>query len=117
MSRVHDALKKAEQAGLLTGGDSTPGQRAAAVVAKPLPLDGLLDQVEEIEFRPQPESHLLTLSGRHSGEGPVEEFRTLRTRMNHLQTLQPIHSVVVTSPSPAEGKSFWRLSRRSWSIT
>jgi receptor protein-tyrosine kinase len=30
----------------------------------------------------------------------------LRTRLNHLQKLQPIHSIVVTSPSPAEGKSF-----------
>jgi receptor protein-tyrosine kinase len=39
-------------------------------------------------------------------EAPSEEFRSLRTRLNHLQTLQPIHTVVATSPSPAEGKSF-----------
>ena len=37
---------------------------------------------------------------------PREEFRTLRTRLNHLQTLQPLHTLVVTSASPAEGKSF-----------
>ena len=41
-----------------------------------------------------------------SHETPAEEFRTLRTRLNHLQTLQPLHTVVVTSPSPAEGKTF-----------
>jgi receptor protein-tyrosine kinase len=35
----------------------------------------------------------------------MEEFRTLRTRLNHMKSLQPIHSIVVTSPSPAEGKS------------
>ena len=35
----------------------------------------------------------------------MEEFRTLRTRLNHMKTLQPIHSIVVTSASPAEGKS------------
>jgi receptor protein-tyrosine kinase len=35
----------------------------------------------------------------------MEEFRILRTRLNHLKSLQPLHSVVVTSPSPAEGKS------------
>ena len=35
----------------------------------------------------------------------MEEFRTLRTRLNHMKTLQPIHTVVMTSPSPAEGKS------------
>ncbi len=36
----------------------------------------------------------------------MEEFpRTLRTRLNHMKSLQPITSVVITSPSPAEGKS------------
>jgi len=35
----------------------------------------------------------------------MEEFRTLRTRLNHMKSLQPITTVVVTSPSPAEGKS------------
>jgi receptor protein-tyrosine kinase len=55
-------------------------------------------------FSPAPESHLLNLNQSH--ETPAEEFRTLRTRLNHLQTLQPLHTVVVTSPSPAEGKTF-----------
>ena len=51
----------------------------------------------------------------------MEEFRTLRTRLNHMKSLQPIHTVVVTSPSPAEGKSLsaanlaWR--RRTWPET
>ncbi len=39
-------------------------------------------------------------------EAPAEEFRTLRTRLNHMQTVQPLHTLVVTSASPAEGKSF-----------
>ena len=55
-------------------------------------------------YNPAPESHLLDLNTSH--ETPAEEFRTLRTRLNHLQTLQPLHTVVVTSPSPAEGKTF-----------
>ena len=42
----------------------------------------------------------------NSHETPAEEFRTLRTRLNHMQTLQPLHTIVVTSPSPAEGKTF-----------
>jgi receptor protein-tyrosine kinase len=57
-----------------------------------------------VPFQPAPESHLLNLNQSH--ETPAEEFRTLRTRMNHLQTLQPLHTVIVTSPSPAEGKTF-----------
>ena len=111
MSRVHDALKKAEQAALLAGGE--PGGRAGSTVAGAttlLPPD-LLNEVEEIEFRPAPDSHLLSLAVEHHSDGPAEEFRTLRTRMNHLQSLQPIHTIVVTSPSPAEGKSFVEIGR------
>jgi receptor protein-tyrosine kinase len=65
---------------------------------------GMLGEAPLAPFAPAPESHLLDLSNSH--ETPAEEFRTLRTRLNHLQTLQPLHTVVVTSPSPAEGKTF-----------
>jgi protein-tyrosine kinase len=30
--------------------------------------------------------------------------------LNHLQTLQPLHTVVITSPSPAEGKTFTAIN-------
>ncbi len=68
------------------------------------PLEGLLDKVVEIPFGPSPEA--LLINAAHPHEAPTEEFRTLRTRLNHMQSLQPIHTAVVTSPSPAEGKSF-----------
>ena len=64
----------------------------------------LLNEVQVVAYSPAPESHLLDLNNSH--ETPAEEFRTLRTRLNHLQTLQPLHTIVVTSPSPAEGKTF-----------
>jgi protein-tyrosine kinase len=64
----------------------------------------MLNEVQVVPFSPAPESHLLDLNNSH--ETPAEEFRTLRTRLNHLQTLQPLHTIVVTSPSPAEGKTF-----------
>jgi receptor protein-tyrosine kinase len=64
----------------------------------------MLSEVQVVAFSPAPESHLLDLNNSH--ETPAEEFRTLRTRLNHLQTLQPLHTIVVTSPSPAEGKTF-----------
>ncbi len=67
-------------------------------------LASLLSRVQEVPFTPSPDAHLIDATRPH--EAPTEEFRTLRTRLNHLQTLQPIHSIVVTSPSPAEGKSF-----------
>ena len=67
-------------------------------------LAGLLDQIVEIPFSPLPESLLVDPLRNH--DAPTEEFRTLRTRLNHIQNQNAIHSVVVTSPSPAEGKSF-----------
>lgn len=68
------------------------------------PRIGFIDNVEGVAFHPAPEA--LLIDANRPQEAPSEEFRSLRTRLNHLQSLQPIHTVVVTSPSPAEGKSF-----------
>jgi len=105
MSRVHDALRKAGQSG--GGGASEGGAAPPAATSYPkIVPDTLLTDVEEIPYRPAPDSLLLGAAGEEGIHGPSEEFRTIRTRMNHMQSLQPIRSVVVTSPSPAEGKSF-----------
>ena len=117
MSRVHDALRRAEQAGVaeLNGGNAAEEHNGAALPERSAPgtvveaprtgvVDASLEGAQEVPFSPAPESHMLDLQRSH--ETPAEEFRTLRTRMNHLQTLQPLHNVIVTSPSPAEGKTF-----------
>jgi len=125
MSRVHDALRRAEQAGILSLEDANglagpqppldpqapprlPENGTALAAVEDSAPGGLhpaiLENVPEVDFLPAPESHLLDLQRSH--ETPAEEFRTLRTRLNHLQTLQPLHTVVITSPSPAEGKTF-----------
>jgi capsular exopolysaccharide synthesis family protein len=105
MSRVHDALRRAEQAGAPApgAGGPRPDVRAAAADS-PLSLDGLLEMVKTIPYNPSPDA--LVIDALHPQEAPTEEFRTLRTRLNHMQSLQPIHTAVITSPSPAEGKSF-----------
>ena len=114
MSRVHDALRRAEQVGALPQPASRPATERppAGYVATPVGtpvLDTvpdfarLLDQIEEVPFRAATDSLLIDVSRPH--EAPMEEFRTLRTRLNHMKSLQPIHSIVVTSASPAEGKS------------
>jgi protein-tyrosine kinase len=124
MSRVHDALRRAEKL-LAAGGDDV---LAEAIVAEPeLPVaipDGghrsglarpepkhldvdwrnFLARCPVIPFRPAPETHLIDVERPH--DVPAEEFRSLRTRLNHLQSQQDLHSIVVTSASPAEGKSF-----------
>jgi len=115
MSRVHDALRRAEMGGSPIDGLSGPSQPEVPAEVTPVSMDaaptlrlnlnsGMLADVEVVKFDPAPESHLLDLNNSH--ETPAEEFRTLRTRLNHLQTLQPLHTAIVTSPSPAEGKTF-----------
>ncbi|MGD0298287.1 MAG: CpsD/CapB family tyrosine-protein kinase [Bryobacteraceae bacterium] len=101
MSRVHDALRRAGQYGVLAPsiGDPRAGQAVAAAS-----IPGLLELVRTIPYNPAPEA--LVIDALHPNEAATEEFRTLRTKLNHMQSLQPIHTAVVTSPSPAEGKSF-----------
>jgi receptor protein-tyrosine kinase len=136
MSRVHDALRRAEQ--LLEFGDdmsapeSAPrslvvSDEAGGVAEQQSPIEvpngahrtgltrsdskqpevdwrNFLARCKVIPFRPAPETHLIDVEKPH--EVPGEEFRSLRTRLNHLQSQQDLHSIVVTSASPAEGKSF-----------
>jgi receptor protein-tyrosine kinase len=114
MSRVQDALRRAGNGGSPEEPPPPSGEERArapevlgAAETSLVPLElhhGILQEVRSIPYQPAPESHLLDLSNAH--ETPAEEFRTLRTRLNHLQTLQPLHAIIVTSPSPAEGKSF-----------
>lgn len=80
------------------------GGGAPATLLDPSPLTGLIEQIEVIPFDPAAEAHLVDQA--RPKDGPLEEFRMLRTRLNHLQSLQPLHTLVVTSASPAEGKSF-----------
>src|ERR1035438_6944707 len=121
MSRVHDALRRAEQGGTPAGEQPEPASPAPAL--EYLPLNpaaapgvrlnihpGMLQEVVMVPYQPAPESHLLDINNSH--ETPAKEFRTLRTRLNLLQTLQPLHSVIVTSPSPAEGKTLTRSEAR-----
>ena len=127
MSRVHDALRRAEQFGEPNelnniGMQPEPVTETAdpilehpgayldlastgrGSVIQDIEFEGFLSKVKEIPFAVAPESHLIDLDRLH--EMPGEEFRSLRTRLNHIQTQQHIHSLVVTSASPAEGKTF-----------
>jgi len=98
MSRVHEALRRAEQAG-----DGRAKPRKGRGPVAPLVAD-LLGQIQEVPYTPSPDSYLIDPNRPHDAH--TEEFRTLRTRLNHIQKLQPLHTVVVTSSCPAEGKSF-----------
>jgi protein-tyrosine kinase len=125
MSRVHDALRKAAQtpdelsnrtpsAPLVSGAAAAETSAPSALQDPPgrestpelgdLDMEGIIAEAVTYPYTPMPDALLVNTS--KPREGPGEEFRTLRTRLNHLQTLQPLHTLVVTSASPAEGKSF-----------
>lgn len=108
MSRVHDALRRAEQTGAPQAASQNAPPAPPAGAGRPAPSPATqalcLDDVPVVTFAPAHEALLVDAS--RPQDSPSEEFRSLRTRLNHLQSLQPIHTVVVTSPSPAEGKSF-----------
>jgi len=136
MSRVHDALRRAEQGTPEPEQAAPDGLPPAPPVSEIMPVNGglgpsngrlavqpairlnlnpvMLAEVPVVPFQPAPESHLLDLNNSH--ETPAEEFRTLRTRMNHLQTVQPLHTIIVSSPSPAEGKTFTAVNLRAGGI-
>lgn len=135
MSRVHDALRRAEQMLEAPPGDHSPrdpdprsliraeeeevavpppamdlqhsgGRSFVRAEAKQIDVDwrNLLGRCKVLPFKPAPETHLIDVERPY--EVPAEEFRSLRTRLNHLQGQQDLHSIVVTSASPAEGKTF-----------
>lgn len=130
MSRIHDALKKAEQEradGFGSGipnlpeepeapafsGAEEPGRadgppaRALLQTLRgtgPVGDDGVLTDSTGTVWRPDPRSLLFT-------EGKVrplgtEEFRTLRTRLTQMREKLPLQTILVTSALPGEGKTF-----------
>jgi protein-tyrosine kinase len=132
MSRVHDALRKASQ-GSYDQRPARPAKGTSRAEAPPPPppariepsasllpaesssvmvdiqpgsddLEDIIRNAREISYNPLKEA--LVVNPSRPREAPGEEFRSLRTRLNHLQTLQPLHTLVITSASPAEGKSF-----------
>lgn len=123
MSRIHEALKKAEQERALSqpGGamEQTAGLAESAIAAEPrianpalyaaAPAPGLTAEhvfarVRETHWRPDPKSMLFFAKEEHvSG---MEEFRTLRSRLYQLREKQTLSKLLITSPLPKEGKSF-----------
>jgi protein-tyrosine kinase len=136
MSRVHDALRKAapENPKAVPPTPSRPIQAAVSqVLTAESPAPGSapsgdaqipavynppvaaaqpdLEKLEEyirlapvVQFTPAPDA--LLVDPANPRNAPSEEFRSLRTRLNHLQRSQPLHTLVITSASPGEGKSF-----------
>jgi len=134
MSRIHEALKKAEQERAATQGGAHAGLAttpvaetpafaressvmAAAVAspaigppsampafASPFNLDTLLARCAQLEWKPDPATMLFS-NGEDTRPG-TEEFRTLRSRLYHTREKMTLKKLLVTSALPKEGKSF-----------
>ncbi|HEX3320627.1 MAG TPA: CpsD/CapB family tyrosine-protein kinase [Terriglobales bacterium] len=135
MSRIHEALKKAEQERASSQGvpsESTPlAERevehspafssATAVQSAPNPAsetmpaftsqvtaDTLLARCAQGNWNPDPKV-MLFVSGDDQKAG-TEEFRTLRSRLCHMRESGTLKKLLVTSALPKEGKSFVALN-------
>jgi protein-tyrosine kinase len=131
MSRIHEALKKAEQERAVALGGSIPPSFATtpvddppvfahmpvstvtaavpdspgiAAFAGPFSVDTLLARCAQLDWKPDPAT-MLFLNGGEGARG-AEEFRTLRSRLYHLREKMPLKKILVTSALPKEGKSF-----------
>jgi protein-tyrosine kinase len=130
MSRIHEALKKAEQERAAIQGGGMPPNIATAPVAEPpvfgepqaapaaagtaglgmpafsspFSLETLLARCPQMEWKPDTAS-MLFMNGDDSARG-TEEFRTLRSRLYTLREKMTLRTLLVTSALPKEGKSF-----------
>jgi capsular exopolysaccharide synthesis family protein len=132
MSRIHEALKKAEQeraasqggpaqpfaapaaeppmpmaeespaAGMPAGGVSLTS--AMPSFASPFSLDALLARCPQLQWKPDQKT-MLFFNGDDSARG-TEEFRTLRSRLYHAREKMALKKILITSALPKEGKSF-----------
>jgi protein-tyrosine kinase len=127
MSRIHEALKKAEEeraaprqgnyaeimpdvvpsklipAAVLTSSGAA-AQSARASVSAPAPYDVLLSRTVESKWAPE-KSTMLFFDEDEKAYG-TEEFRTLRSRLYQVREKQPLKKLLVSSALPQEGKSF-----------
>src|ERR1700756_1402703 len=127
MSRIHEALKKAEQERASTQGGGSPTSFATSPVADALgydeievarmspnlgmpelggssSLETLLARCPQTGWNPDLQT-MLFMNGNDSAKG-TEEYRTLRSRLYHIRERMPLKKLLVTSALPKEGKSF-----------
>jgi len=130
MSRIHEALKKAEQERAILG--TEPGRLPADPILGPSPIEKAATVAEEDVFvppstplpprgdylrfddlrancahpawHPDPNSSVFF----NAGLSPLgaEQFRTLRSRLYQLRSNQSLRTILVTSALPGEGKTF-----------
>ncbi|HEV2716720.1 MAG TPA: hypothetical protein VGU64_15770, partial [Terriglobales bacterium] len=129
MSRIHEALKRAEEQRAASQGGNIEGAPLAEAVnepaatlvapaiehtpaaasgmpsfASPFTFDALLARCAQARWSPDSKT-MLFFNSDEQGYG-MEEFRTLRSRLYQMREKQSLKKILVTSSLPKEGKSF-----------
>lgn len=133
MSRIHEALKKAEQDRSMNRVDRKleepavliesrqtvqvatkdevvvlPSAAAPAATSQPdseaIQLADLRAKSVKSTWNPDP--HCLVFSSAKEVPSGAEQFRTLRSRLYRMRETKPLNLLLVTSSTPAEGKTF-----------
>ena len=130
MSRIHEALKKAEQERAANqGGAGQPNYAAVPVadvpvmpemeaprmsdpvsaavmpsMSAPYSLETMMARCPQMEWKPDLGT-MLFMNGDDTARG-TEEYRTLRSRLYHMREKMTLKKLLVTSALPKEGKSF-----------
>jgi capsular exopolysaccharide synthesis family protein len=118
VSRIHEALKRAEQDRAAAQGVHLETAQVSAQsplagvpssistlpsLYNQLTYENLLSHCVPCSWSPDTKTMLFY----NSEQGPgTEEFRTLRSRLYQMREKQPLKKVLVTSSLPKEGKSF-----------
>jgi capsular exopolysaccharide synthesis family protein len=116
MSRIHEALKRAEQeqAGTSPTGvqaspfDSYPEAAEISSSFTPLTLQSLRSRCSKLTWRPSPDAHL-TVQPDGDSLG-AEEFRSLRSFLHLAREQRTLQKLLISSPLPREGKTFTALN-------
>lgn len=122
MSRIHDALKRAEQERATSLGTHVESslqepevqempmpslQTPSAAVSPPssgFSYEALLARCPQAEWKPDTRT-MLFFQDDETRMG-TEEFRTLRSRLYQIREKMPLKRLLITSAMPKEGKSF-----------
>jgi capsular exopolysaccharide synthesis family protein len=123
MSRIHDALKRAEQERATSMGthvepafvqpeaqrENMPSMQPSGASVMPnlasgMDYESLVARCPQTAWSPDP-STMLFFQENDSRLG-AEEFRTLRSRLYQIREKMPLKRMLVTSALPKEGKSF-----------
>jgi capsular exopolysaccharide synthesis family protein len=136
MSRIHEALKKAEQeraagqAAVKTERQPDRGVKSSVIEtaappsknmpravlpslhtphvepdssSAPIHFDELWDKCSRKEWGPDP--NVIVFGNANPFVPGAEQFRTLRSRLYRMRENQPLHTILISSAIPAEGKT------------